>query len=140
MQRQQNPGEVPSPRGASQAGAQGVLQALHQAIGLWVVGGGLHMPDAQDVAEAQTRGVEQLLYLLGEDLLQGHLLQVQYQQPRVCHCRRCHVTFLHNMVQGKGGGKGAVTEHWPPRCPRQGMPNVTCVLSDEGQVLLLLVA
>jgi hypothetical protein len=57
-------------------------------------------------ANLQPRGVEQLLYLLAEDLLQGHLLQVERQQSRVRH-HRCHMTFLHKMVsRGWGGGAG----------------------------------
>jgi hypothetical protein len=32
------------------------VKVLHQAVGLWVVGSGLHMPDAQDVAEAIPEG------------------------------------------------------------------------------------
>jgi hypothetical protein len=57
---QQDPGEVCIPHGAGQEGTQGVLQkpveALRKAIGLRVVGGGLHVPDAQDDAEAVSEG------------------------------------------------------------------------------------
>jgi hypothetical protein len=47
--------------------------------------------------------MEQQLYLLGENLLQGHLLQVQRRLFRV---RRCHMTYLHKRVSGGRGGRG----------------------------------
>jgi hypothetical protein len=55
-QPQQNLGEVGCPRGARQAGSQGSVEVLIQAVGLQMVGGGLPMPDAQDVAEAVPEG------------------------------------------------------------------------------------